>query len=109
MSIITPFGLFEFIQMPFGLRDAVQTFQRFMEPVLHGLDFVYKYINDVLTASPDAGEHKQDLRLVLQQLQEHGILINPAKCVFGVGQLQFLDIKLPSMHTPFPKQSGSGH
>ena len=33
---------------------------------------------------------KQYLRLVSERLQKHGVLINPAKCVFGVGQLQFL-------------------
>ena len=89
-AIITPFGLFEFLRMPFGLRNAAQTFQRFMDRVLRGLDFVYTYIDDVLIASPDAEEHKRHLRLVFERLHKHGVLVNPAKCVFGAGQLQFL-------------------
>ena len=59
-----------------------------MDQVLRGLDFVYNYIDHVLIASPDAEEHKDHLRLVLERLQKHGVLINPAKCVLGVGQIQ---------------------
>ena len=50
-AVTTPFGLFEFTRMPFGLRNAAQTFQRFLDHVLHGLDFAYVYIDDVLIAS----------------------------------------------------------
>jgi len=50
-AIITPFGLFEFPYMSFGLRNAAQTFQRFIDKVLRDLDFCYAYIDDVLVAS----------------------------------------------------------
>ena len=60
-AITTPFGLFEFIRMPFGLRNAAQTFQQFIDHVLHGLDFVYAYIDDVLIASTDADQHLDHL------------------------------------------------
>ena len=89
-AITTPFGLFEFLRMPFGLRNAAQTFQRFIDQVLRGLHFCYAYVDDILITSTSPEEHKQHLRLVLQRLSEHGILINPAKCLFGVEQLDFL-------------------
>ncbi|UYV65211.1 hypothetical protein LAZ67_3003616 [Cordylochernes scorpioides] len=50
-AITTPFGLFEFTRMNFGLKNASQTFQRFMDEVTKGLDFVFVYIDDVLIAN----------------------------------------------------------
>ena len=89
-AIVTPFCLSEFLRMPFGLRNAAQTFQRFIDQVLQGLHFCYAYIDDLLIASTSPEEHKQHLRLVLECLHNHGILINPAKCVWGAAQLDFL-------------------
>ena len=89
-AIATPFGLFEFLRMPFGLRNAAQTFQRFIDEVLRGLDFTYAYIDDILVASSSAEEHLRHLRLVLERLEEHGLLINVAKSVFGVPELEIL-------------------
>ena len=78
-AVTTPFGLFEFVRMPFGLRNAAQSFQRFVDQVLHGLDFCFVYIDDILIASSDPETHRKHVRLVLQRLQEHGLVINPAK------------------------------
>ena len=89
-AIVTPFGLFEFLRMPFGLRNAAQTFQRFIDQVLHGLPFVYVYINDFLVASTSPQEHQRHLRLVFDRLKQFGITINCAKCEFGVLKLTFL-------------------
>ena len=89
-AITTPFGLFEFVRMPFGLRNAGQTFQRFMDQVLRGLHFCFDYIDDMLIASSSQEEHEQHLRQVFQRLSDYGILINPAKCLFGVSSLDFL-------------------
>ena len=83
-AITTPFGLFEFVRMPFGLRNAAQTFQRFIDQVLRGLHFTYAYIDDVLIASSTVEEHQQHLRMVLERFQHHGIVINLAKCDIAV-------------------------
>ena len=50
-AITTPFGLFEFVRMPFGLRNSAQSFQRFIDQVLYGVTNTYAYIDDVLIAS----------------------------------------------------------
>ena len=51
MAIATPFGLFEFLRMPFGLKNAAQTFQRLMDQVTQQLPGVFVYLDDVLVAS----------------------------------------------------------
>lgn len=89
-AIITPFGLFEFTRMPFGLRNAAQTFQRFIDVVLRGLPFVFAYIDDVLVASSSLSEHLHHLRIVFERLAEHGLILNSDKCAFGLPSLEFL-------------------
>jgi hypothetical protein len=86
-AVTTPFGLFEFVKMPFGLRNAAQTF---MDQVLRGIPSAYAYIDDVLIASPTPQQHLDDLRTVFTRLVSHGIVINPNKCLFGVPELDFL-------------------
>ena len=95
-AVITPFGLFEFVRMPFGLRNAAQTFQRFIDHVLRGLHFCYAYLDDLLVASSSPQEHLEHLRLVFQRLHDHGVVINPSKCEFGVPSLQFLGPQVDS-------------
>ena len=63
-SIITPFGLFEFLWMPFGLKNASMMFQRFMDRVLAGLPFILVYLDDIWVASTDRQSHTAHLRLV---------------------------------------------
>ncbi|BHF72759.1 hypothetical protein SprV_0401583000 [Sparganum proliferum] len=95
-AVTTPFGHFEFIRMPFGLRNAAQTFQRFIDHVLRGLPFVYAYIDDLLVASRNEEEHKEHLALVFDRLDKFGVVINPSKCVLGVPSSEFLGHQVDS-------------
>ena len=88
-AITTPFGLFEFVRMPFGLHNAAQTFQRFVDQVLQGLTFAYAYIDNILIAS-SSQEHIQHLETVFQCLSDYGLIININKCVFCSNSLHFL-------------------
>ena len=89
-AITTPFGLFEFVRMPFGLRNAAQSFQRLMDEVVRGLPFVFVYLDDLLVASDNDQEHDSHLRQLFDRLKAYGIVVNPLKCVFGVSSLTFL-------------------
>jgi len=83
--------------MPFGLRNAVQTLQRFMDEILKVLNFYFAYIDDNLVFSRFPQEHDQHIRILFNQLQNYGILRNPLKCVFRVPEISFLGYKISSM------------
>ena len=89
-GVITPFGLFEFLRMPFGLRNAPQTFQRFVDNITRDLDFVFVYIDDILVASKNSAEHQHHLRQLFTRLNKYGLAINVAKCQFAQTTLKFL-------------------
>jgi len=89
-AIITPFGLWEFVRMPFGLRNSAQTFQRFMDSITADLDDVFVYLDDILVASSDAQQHEVGLKRLFCRLDEHGLVLNPEKSEFGKTELQFL-------------------
>ena len=80
-AITTPIGFFEFPFMSFGLRNATQTFQRFMDEILREFCFCFFYIDDILVYSRSPPEQEQHLRTLLKQLQAYRILLNPGKCL----------------------------
>jgi len=95
-AIVTPIGSFEWLVMPQGLRNSAQSFQRYINKAMHGLDFTFAYVDDVLVASSSEQEHIQHLNKVFQRLREFKLQINPAKCLFGVTSLDFLGYNVNS-------------
>jgi hypothetical protein len=89
-AITTPFSLFKFLRMTFGLRNAGNTFQRRMDRVLSSLDFIFAYLDYIIVASRSTSEHLQHLRQLFQRLQVASLVINREKCVFGVAAVDFL-------------------
>ncbi|GFW70332.1 hypothetical protein TNCV_5131581 [Trichonephila clavipes] len=89
-AITTPFGLYEFNTMSFGLRNAPSTFQRFITEVLYGLDFVFPYLDEVLVASSTEEEHSEHLKMVFERFQQYGLRINVSKSVMGAAQVEYL-------------------
>lgn len=98
-AITTPFGLFEFPFMTFGLRNAGQTFQRFVDEITRGLDFVYCYLDDFLVFSRDESEHEDHLRQVFSRLRDYGMVISVSKCVFGAPEVTFLGYRISESGT----------
>ena len=89
-AIVTPFGTFEFLRMPFGLKNSAQAFQRLMDSIFGSLSFVFVYLDDLLIASRSPAKHKTHLCEVFELLRQNGLFINKSKCILGVPSLSFL-------------------
>ncbi|KAK3701031.1 hypothetical protein RRG08_063284 [Elysia crispata] len=89
-AVVTPFGLWEFLRMPFGLKNAAQSFQRLMDGILRDIPFAFVYLDDILVASRSSQEHAQHLEQLFKLLSANGLVINKAKCIFGAEELEFL-------------------
>lgn len=83
-------GLWEWITMPFGLRNASLFFQMLVDFELAGLPFVRCYIDDILIFSSSMQEHYQHVKVVLQKLLECGLRAHPKKCKFGYRKISYL-------------------
>ncbi|GFV98128.1 hypothetical protein TNCV_4448871 [Trichonephila clavipes] len=73
-AVTTPWGLYEYTHLCFGLVNAPQTFMRFMHEVLRGLPFCFVYLDDILCYSENAEEHRSHLRTIFQRLSSYGLL-----------------------------------
>jgi RNase H-like domain found in reverse transcriptase/Reverse transcriptase (RNA-dependent DNA polymerase) len=94
MAVITPFGLFEYNYMPFGLCNAAQTLQRMQDNLFQDLQFVFVYLDDGRVASRNLDEQVDHLRAVFRILEDNGLAINLEKCEFAVPELDFLGHRL---------------
>eukprot|EP00079_Xenopus_tropicalis_P020074 XP_012810580.1 PREDICTED: uncharacterized protein LOC105945996 [Xenopus tropicalis] len=68
-AFITPYGLFQFTVMPFGMKNAPATFQRVVNQLLEGCqEFAQAYLDDIAIFSNTLEEHVQHLQRVLEKI-----------------------------------------
>lgn len=91
-AFTSPFGLFEFNRMPFGLCNAPATFQRLMDVVLSGLLWrtCLVYMDDIIVFGRSFEEHMDNLTQVLDALRAANITLKPSKCKLFCEEIQFL-------------------
>ncbi|XP_058198489.1 uncharacterized protein LOC131314008 [Rhododendron vialii] len=91
-AFITPRGLFCYLVMPFGLKNAGATFQR-MVYLLFGIligKIMEAYIDDMVVKSLKVENHLSHLAEVFAILKKHKLRLNADKCAFGVSSGKFL-------------------
>ena len=91
-AFCTPFGLFEFNRMPFGLCNAPSTFQRLMERIFGDQSFqsLLLYLDDIVIFSQTFDQHLQRLELVLTRLKKHHLKLKLSKCHFFQSEVKYL-------------------
>ena len=85
--------MFKFLRMPFGPRNAGNTFQRMMGLVLGELPFCFVYMDDIIIFSKDLSSHLDNLREVFRLCRlcrKHGLTIGLPKCKFVISKIEFL-------------------
>ena len=90
-AITTPFGSFEYVSMPFGLRNSPASFQRFMDTAFRQQsDYSFAYVDDILVFSKSHEEHLRHLEAIFRTLKAHNLMLALHKCLFQVSELDFL-------------------
>nr|ABF96015.1 retrotransposon protein, putative, unclassified [Oryza sativa Japonica Group] len=85
-TFITPFGVFCYVKMPFGLITAGNTFQRTVQGALSDQlgNNVEAYIDNIVVKTKTSDSLIDDLRETFDNLQRYRLMLNPEKCTFGV-------------------------
>ena len=85
-AFITPFGVFCYVKMPFGLITARNTFQRTVQGALSDQlgNNVEAYVDDIVVKTKISDSLIDDLRETFDNLRRYRLMLNPEKCTFGV-------------------------
>nr|KYP61871.1 Retrovirus-related Pol polyprotein from transposon 297 family [Cajanus cajan] len=95
-AFITDSANFCYKVMPFGLRNAGATYQRLMDKIFrHQIGTCLEvYVDDMVIKSNSAANHLKDLHSIFDEVRQHNMRLNPAKCTFGVAGGKFLGFML---------------
>ena len=89
-AFMTPDGCYEFLQMPFGMKNSGAMLVRAMRKLLQDMDNAECCIDDLIVYTKDWATHLQVLDKLLEKLRQAGLIIRPTKCVFGSKSVEFL-------------------
>ncbi|GJZ21799.1 Orf y [Tanacetum coccineum] len=90
-AFLVPGGLYEWLVMPFGLKNAPAVFQRKMDKCFKGTEsFIAVYIDDILVFSKNEKDHAKHLEKMLKICEDNGLVLSPTKMKIAVSTVDFL-------------------
>lgn len=90
MVINTPFRLYKYLRLQFGVASAPSIFQRKMDEMVAGIPNCAPYLDDVIVTGRTVDEHLSNLEKLFTRLEENGIKCRKEKCVFGKPEVEYL-------------------
>jgi len=93
----TPWGLFKYKRLPFGVASAPAVFQRFISQVINGIDGCASYLDDIIVTGQNDAEHLSRLEAVFERLAAHGLRCNRQKCDFFKPEVSYLGYKISAI------------
>ena len=91
-SFLTDKGVYCYVVMPFGLKNAEATYQRLVNKMFKdqlGRNMEV-YVDDMLVKYKTSEDHRDDLEEPFAVIQKYRMKLNPKKCTFGVSSGKFL-------------------
>ncbi|QRW07883.1 Retrotransposable element Tf2 protein [Ceratobasidium sp. AG-Ba] len=90
----TAYGIYEYLVMPFGLKNAPAVLQRMMNDIFRHLlgVTVVVYMDDILIFSEKEEDHAKHVKEVLKILRENNLYAKLSKCEFFVKKVIFLGL-----------------
>ncbi len=81
-AFVTKNAQYEFVCLPFGLKNAAATFQRLMNNILRDYigKFCFVYLDDIVIYSKTVQDHFQHLKQLFAKLEVSGLTLNLKKC-----------------------------
>ena len=90
-TTILPWGKYQYLRLPMGIKNSPDIFQSIMMGLLGDLEYARTYIDDILiTSSGSFDDHLSKLNEVLGRLSEAGFRVNVRKCFFMEAKLDYL-------------------
>ena len=88
-SFATPYGVYKFKKLPFGICSAPEIFQYLTDLAFNGTGAII-YFDDILIAGKDFAEHDELLLKVLERARAENVKFNQNKTQYRLAQVMFL-------------------
>ena len=89
-AITSPFGMYKYIKVSFGIAQALAHFQEPMTRILKDFNFTTAYLDDIIIFSRTAEEHLDHIKQVFEKLRSAHLSMKLCKCHFFTKEIQYL-------------------